>query len=84
MFRPLFLLLAIISLFAVGSAGVAVHHPTLDNRDENLPARVPYVFPAPGTDPVSKLVLQPTDNLHTQGVVRSQTPSELVEQTGPC
>lgn len=24
----------------------------LVRRDDNLPARVPYVFPAPGTDPV--------------------------------
>ncbi|KAF7330694.1 4-carboxymuconolactone decarboxylase [Mycena sanguinolenta] len=25
----------------------------LDKRDDNLPARVPYIFPPPGTDPVS-------------------------------
>ncbi|KAG6845409.1 hypothetical protein H0H87_009756 [Tephrocybe sp. NHM501043] len=43
---------------ALGVLG-AVLHPlekvcTLrKKRDDNLPARVPYVFPPPGTDPVS-------------------------------
>ncbi|KAI0645577.1 4-carboxymuconolactone decarboxylase [Trametes meyenii] len=41
-------------LFCVFTAltGVALGH-TPTKRDDNLPARVPYVFPAPGTDPVA-------------------------------
>lgn len=34
--------------------GAAIQPPRLlEKRDDDLPARVPYVFPAPGTDPVS-------------------------------
>ncbi|KAI0259261.1 4-carboxymuconolactone decarboxylase [Gloeopeniophorella convolvens] len=44
--KALFVLLACV----VGLVhGVAV----LEKRDDNLPARVPYVFPAPGVDPVA-------------------------------
>ncbi|KAJ7925610.1 AhpD-like protein [Mycena leptocephala] len=28
----------------------------LDKRDDNLPARVPYVFPPPGTDPIADAI----------------------------
>ncbi|TFK44628.1 AhpD-like protein [Crucibulum laeve] len=36
----------------------AAPNPTssLEIRDDNLPARVPYVFPAPGTDPIADAI----------------------------
>jgi hypothetical protein len=37
----------------VCSLGAAISSPELGKRDDTLPARVPYVFPTPGTDPVS-------------------------------
>jgi hypothetical protein len=36
---------------------------SLKSRDENLPARVPYIFPAPGTDPVRNATPKPVTNL---------------------
>ncbi|GLB37113.1 hypothetical protein LshimejAT787_0401640 [Lyophyllum shimeji] len=53
--RPLFLLLAVIS-FAFSSLGVALRPHTEEKRDDNFPARVPYVFPAPGTDPIADAI----------------------------
>lgn len=45
----LFALLAVyLSVFATGASAEA-----LARRDKNLPARIPYVFPAPGTSAVS-------------------------------
>ena len=50
--KPLYLLLAIPSL-TLAVLGVAIQPSHNRKRDDDLPARVPYVFPAPGTDPVS-------------------------------
>jgi hypothetical protein len=47
------LLIALFAALFAAARGSAV--PAAENvqrRDENLPARVPYVFPAPGTDAV--------------------------------
>ncbi|KAJ7671743.1 AhpD-like protein [Mycena rosella] len=32
------------------------HRPNLEKRDDDLPARVPYVFPPPGTDPIADAI----------------------------
>ncbi|KAJ7498475.1 4-carboxymuconolactone decarboxylase [Mycena latifolia] len=47
----LFLLFATLFTIVAGSAVAEVQR-----RDENLPARVPYVFPAPGTDPIADAI----------------------------
>ncbi|KAJ7166551.1 4-carboxymuconolactone decarboxylase [Mycena crocata] len=49
----LFLLLA--TLFTLG-CGSVVPAAKVQPRDENLPARVPYVFPPPGTDPIADAI----------------------------
>lgn len=45
-------LTAFVSLI-VGSLGIVLPSPDLVGRDDNLPARVPYIFPAPGTNAVT-------------------------------
>lgn len=54
-----FLVIAI-ALFA-GSSAVIIQGPgaNLKSRDDNDPARVPYVFPPPGTDAVRNKALNP-------------------------
>ncbi|KAJ6530947.1 AhpD-like protein [Mycena vulgaris] len=41
---------------AVAGGSSHLHSPDLDKRDDNLPARVPYIFPAPGTDPIADAI----------------------------
>lgn len=36
----------------ISHAYASSHASTIERRDDNLPARVPYVFPPPGADPV--------------------------------
>ncbi|KAF8070190.1 4-carboxymuconolactone decarboxylase [Lyophyllum atratum] len=51
--KPLLLLLTVVG-FALSSLGRAISEPSVaERRDDNFPARVPYVFPAPGTDPIA-------------------------------
>ncbi|THU95365.1 4-carboxymuconolactone decarboxylase [Dendrothele bispora CBS 962.96] len=52
MARLLWLFSALVVLLSVG-AGTASPHTDVKKRDDNLPARVPYVFPEPGTDPIA-------------------------------
>ncbi|KAK7472630.1 hypothetical protein VKT23_000743 [Stygiomarasmius scandens] len=52
MARFLWLLTAFIGLLCIGT-GAASLVPEVAKRDDNLPARVPYVFPEPGTDPIA-------------------------------
>lgn len=43
-------------LFQVSVLCASIHSPeagALAKRDDDLPARVPYIFPAPGTDPIA-------------------------------
>ncbi|KAF5386001.1 hypothetical protein D9615_002505 [Tricholomella constricta] len=42
--------------FVVSSFGVALQPPVKEKRDDNFPARVPYVFPEPGTDPIADAI----------------------------
>ncbi|KAJ6566037.1 AhpD-like protein [Mycena capillaripes] len=37
-------------------ASCDTHGADLNKRDDNLPARVPYVFPAPGPDPIADAI----------------------------
>ncbi|KAL0570509.1 hypothetical protein V5O48_011455 [Marasmius crinis-equi] len=54
------LVFAVLLLFNLSVFGASVSSRTstselghLERRDDNLPARVPYVFPPPGTDPIA-------------------------------
>ena len=50
---PMYILnVALFSGFVAAFADIILGHATT-KRDDNLPARVPYIFPAPGTNPVS-------------------------------
>lgn len=54
----MFFFKAVVALsVAVFTASAAPLFPSsnlkLEKRDDDLPARIPYIFPAPGTDPVS-------------------------------
>lgn len=55
----------------------------MNKRDDNLPARVPYVFPAPGTDPVCQYIPS-TVSFVLKPQNRQQMPSALEGRTGPC
>ncbi|KAF9461289.1 4-carboxymuconolactone decarboxylase [Collybia nuda] len=48
-------LVGFLSLIAT-SLGVTLPLPELASRDDNLPARVPYVFPAPGTNAIADAI----------------------------
>ncbi|KAG6907664.1 hypothetical protein DXG01_007868 [Tephrocybe rancida] len=52
--KPFYLFLTLISL-ALGILGAALQpsQRVPEKRDDNFPARVPYVFPPPGTDPIA-------------------------------
>ncbi|KAG5342948.1 putative glycosidase C21B10.07 [Termitomyces sp. T112] len=55
--KALYLLVAIASLtITVLSAAIQPSHELLGKRDDDLPARVPYIFPAPGTDPIADAI----------------------------
>jgi len=53
--QPLLPLL-ILSSLVCNAWGVALQTHVVHERDDNLPARVPYVFPAPGTDPIADAI----------------------------
>ncbi|KAJ7887482.1 4-carboxymuconolactone decarboxylase [Mycena olivaceomarginata] len=44
------------ALFAVARGSAVPAAENVQRRDENLPARVPYVFPAPGTDAIADAI----------------------------
>ncbi|KAF5370812.1 hypothetical protein D9758_001862 [Tetrapyrgos nigripes] len=44
------------------SLGTTIPSPQAVKRDDNLPARVPYVFPEPGTDPIADHIRQRRTN----------------------
>ncbi len=48
MYNPPFIL-AVLLFYIPSLLGLAV---LKEKRDDDLPARVPYIFPEPGTDPV--------------------------------
>ncbi|KAJ6616212.1 4-carboxymuconolactone decarboxylase [Mycena sp. CBHHK59/15] len=55
--HPLSLLLALLaSVFTIAYGFRVPPTPNIVQRDENLPARVPYVFPPPGTDPIADAI----------------------------
>ncbi|KAJ7127940.1 AhpD-like protein [Mycena epipterygia] len=56
MFRLWAFALALVCCLATTVVGNTTHGPNLDKRDDNLPARVPYVFPPPGTDPIADAI----------------------------
>jgi len=57
MFRQFYVFFALISCLLTASWAANVPHSNrLGERDDNLPARVPYVFPAPGTDPIADAI----------------------------
>ncbi|KAF8212871.1 hypothetical protein K438DRAFT_1957457 [Mycena galopus ATCC 62051] len=41
---------------ALGEVDSKPRGHTMGKRDDNLPARVPYVFPPPGTDPIADAI----------------------------
>ncbi|KAI9060298.1 4-carboxymuconolactone decarboxylase [Trametes sanguinea] len=45
--------LSVLLCFLAALVSVVRGHEPAKRRDANLPARVPYVFPAPGTDPIA-------------------------------
>ncbi|KAJ7710077.1 4-carboxymuconolactone decarboxylase [Mycena olivaceomarginata] len=55
--KPLTLaLLCFIATLAPGEVDSKPRGRTMAKRDDNLPARVPYVFPPPGTDPIADAI----------------------------
>ncbi|KAJ7266570.1 4-carboxymuconolactone decarboxylase [Mycena rebaudengoi] len=50
-----FTLLSCLSL-VISDTPSNIHGLNLNKRDDNLPARVPYVFPASGTDPIADAI----------------------------
>ncbi|KAG6862241.1 hypothetical protein C0995_002172 [Termitomyces sp. Mi166 len=60
--KLLYLLLAVVNLATtVLGAALRVHEP-LEKRDDFFPARVPYVLPPPGTDPIADAIRARRDN----------------------
>jgi len=47
---------ALLALFACLSVAIVGQSSPLQARDDDLPARVPYVFPPPGTDPIADAI----------------------------
>ncbi|GAW03911.1 carboxymuconolactone decarboxylase [Lentinula edodes] len=48
--------LLLIAFGCLVSCGSPSPGSNLEKRDDNLPARVPYVFPPPGTDPIADTI----------------------------
>ncbi|KAF7372745.1 putative glycosidase C21B10.07 [Mycena sanguinolenta] len=55
MSRLVLWLLTLLCVFSAALSGPD-EPEALDKRDDNLPARVPYVFPPPGTDPIADAI----------------------------
>jgi hypothetical protein len=51
-----FLLVLSATLFAIARGAGVPESRDFQRRDENLPARVPYIFPEPGTDPIADAI----------------------------
>ena len=60
--------------FATLVSALSIQHAT---RDDNLPARVPYVFPSPGADPVSFTLRVPATRTTQANLPRTKVADAL-------
>ncbi|KAF8139232.1 hypothetical protein K438DRAFT_1785881 [Mycena galopus ATCC 62051] len=78
-------LLCFIVTLALGEVDSKPRGHTMGKRDDNLPARVPYVFPPPGTDPIADAIPTRRTNgllLDLDGVLLN-APTILIVLFGP-